>query len=112
LAGSNVTSASDTFSNATFYVPTTDATDRQAGFLLSNETASSDMTLTGWQFYGQVLLLVGSDGAWNSLFYAEATDTDGLWALNWNNTGKDSGAIPLAIKNNAPAVPHGTNAPQ
>ncbi len=111
MASSNATS-SGTFSNATFYVPTTGATDRQAGFLLANETASSDMTLTGWQFYGEVLLLVGSNGAWNSLFYAEATDTEGLWALNWNSTGKDSGAIPLAIRKNAPADSRGTNAAQ
>jgi hypothetical protein len=111
------TTPDNTSSNAAFYVPTTpnSATNtnsnRQAGFLLANETASSDLTVSGWRFYGQVLLLVGSDGAWNSLFYAEATGEDGLWALTWNSTSKDAGgAVPLAIRSTPPAVPDDENA--
>ncbi|KAK4040553.1 hypothetical protein C8A01DRAFT_35415 [Parachaetomium inaequale] len=118
IGGSSLTNTNDTtpddntFSNATFYVPTTtnnSATtnsNRQAGFLPANKTASSaDMTVAGWQFYGQALLLVGSDGAWNSLFYAEAPYEDGLWTLSWNSTSKDSGAVPLAIRSTPPAAP-------
>lgn len=105
-ATDNSTSASTSdLSNSTFYVPTAASASRQAGFLSTNATVPSDAVTSGWMFYGQVLVLVGDDGVWNTLFYAVAVDngTDGLWVLDWNNTAQDTAGVPLTIKDNGPS---------
>lgn len=59
-------------------------------------------------FYGQVALLVNSSGAWESEFYALATEMSGIWSLNWNYTGV-ADAIPLTLKTTPPSNNPSTN---
>lgn len=103
------TGPNSTFSNAVFFVPGPDSSSRQVGFLASNSTPTDDVT-SGFTFYGHVAILVDSAGAWQTLFYAIPTSSNGIWSLNWNTTDEDD-AIPVTLKDSAPPhIPPAANA--
>ena len=67
---------------------------------VSNTT--TDVVTSGFFWYGHVAFLSTSSGDFESLFFAETTDTDGLWKLMWNSTSTDGTIVPLILKDTAP----------
>jgi hypothetical protein len=57
---------------------------------------------SGFGWFGQMVILSASSGDLESLFFAQATGTDGLWALVWNSTATDD--VPLTLKNTPPST--------
>ncbi|KAH9995009.1 hypothetical protein F4779DRAFT_200642 [Xylariaceae sp. FL0662B] len=91
-----------TWSNLTFQIPGPTSSSHQVGF--TNSTPGSDMSDSGFVFYGQFLLHNNTDGSLESLWYALPSDYDGVWALNWNSTGDDTeGKVMLTLKATAPS---------
>ncbi|KAK6444933.1 hypothetical protein FP744_10001181 [Trichoderma asperellum] len=99
VANSNSTDDNGGFSNATFFVPGPNDSSPQAGFV--NGTPPATAISSGWTFYGQTLLLVGSSGQWEGLFSAEPTEQDDIFSLNWNQTSDT--AIPLSVRFTTPS---------
>ncbi|RYP34496.1 hypothetical protein DL767_004272 [Monosporascus sp. MG133] len=87
------------FESAVFAIPADDASSRQICFL-GNET-SNGATTSGFGFFGQLVFLEGSDGSLQTQFYAQPTDTEGIWALAWDNADAE-GAVPVAIRDTPP----------
>lgn len=97
--------ASPSWSDVTYYVPGPTSTAHQTGFANSNDTVDDDLSTSGFIFYGQVVLKQ-VDGNLTTLWYAAPTDTDGIWSLNWNETGDtSSGHVPVALKTRPPTEP-------
>ncbi|OCK92396.1 uncharacterized protein K441DRAFT_614615 [Cenococcum geophilum 1.58] len=101
IANPNTTTSSNaTWADASFYVPSPEASSHQVGF---TSNATSDQISSGFAFYGHVTFLVASSGGWEALFYAKPTASSGIWSLMWNQTGEtDSSAVPVALKDSAP----------
>ncbi|KAF1930627.1 uncharacterized protein M421DRAFT_418921 [Didymella exigua CBS 183.55] len=94
-------STAATWSNVTFYVPDTTATDKRIGFLSSN--ASTDGAVeTGFFFYGSTAVLIGSDGTLESSWYALKVG-DRTHQLYWNDTSL--GQVPVILRSIAPSSP-------
>ncbi|KAK7754408.1 hypothetical protein SLS62_003701 [Diatrype stigma] len=106
VANENATASGDAeaWSNLTFYVPGPTSTAHQVGF--TNTTGSSDISTTDFTFYGGVILHK-QDSKLLTLWYASPTDTDGIYTLNWNDTGDSStdGNIIVSLKAKAPTRP-------
>ncbi|RYP38380.1 hypothetical protein DL768_010790 [Monosporascus sp. mg162] len=96
---SNNSSSSPGFKSAIFSIPAENASFHQIYFL-RNETSDGETT-SGFGFFGQILFLEGSDGSLQTLFYAEPTDTEDIWALAWGDADAE-GAVPLTIKDSSP----------
>ncbi|RYP23817.1 hypothetical protein DL765_000894 [Monosporascus sp. GIB2] len=95
---SNNSSSFPGFESAVFGIPTDGASSRQISFL-GNETSKGEIT-SGFGFFSQVFLEVLA-GSLQTRFYAEPTDTEGIWALAWDDTDAE-GAIPVTGKDSSP----------
>ena len=84
-----------------FAVPATGSTG-QVSFV--SNTSSGDVVTSGFFFYGHVAMLSTSSGDLESVFFAQDTDTDGLWKLMWNVTATDDSIVPLTLKNTPPST--------
>jgi len=84
------------FQNATFGLPA--AGPVRFG---TNGTVKDGETTTGFGFMGHMVLNTASDGSLNSLFFAEPTETDNIWALVWNQ-GEDKDVVPVTLKDQPP----------
>lgn len=99
IANPNTTESSNaTWSQQRLAVPPA-ASNGQVSFV---SNTSSDVVTSGFFLYGHVLLLSTSSGDIQSLFGAQATDTDGVWKLVWNSTSTDGSIVPLTLKSTAP----------
>ncbi|RYP68373.1 hypothetical protein DL769_005527 [Monosporascus sp. CRB-8-3] len=92
-------SSSPVFESAVFGIPADSASSRQVSFL-RNETSNGETT-SGFGFFGTIVFLEGSDGSLQTLFYAEPTDTEGIWSLAWDDADTE-GAVPVTVKNSSP----------
>lgn len=77
-----------TWAGSELYVPVGDG---PVGFYqetqsVSNVTKVADIITTGFSFYGNTAM-VSIDGELESLWYAVATEVEGLWTVGWNATG-------------------------
>lgn len=90
------------WSNVTFFVPSSGASDKRVGFVSSNETASSDIITSGFVFYGSTASLIGSDGQLETMFYALQV-SERIHALYWNDTSL--GQTPVILRSIAPSNP-------
>ncbi|RYP04280.1 hypothetical protein DL764_004543 [Monosporascus ibericus] len=98
----NITSNNSSFpgfESAVFGIPPDGASSRQAIFL-GNDTSNGETT-SGFGFFGQIVFLEGSDASLQTEFYAEPTDTEGIWALTWDDADAE-GAVPVTVKDSAP----------
>ena len=95
------------------YIVPTNGSFEQVGFYNSSNGTSSLPTggvTTGFMLFGSSLSYVESDGTMEQQFWAQATDSDGIWKLMWNAGGEggltsDGFAItPVNIKSTAPLV--------
>ncbi|KAI1079055.1 hypothetical protein F5B20DRAFT_191317 [Whalleya microplaca] len=92
-----------TWSNLTFLIPGPTSSSHDVGF--TNSTPGSDMSASGFIFYGQFLLHQNTDGSLKSMWYALPTGTDRVWTLGWNSTGDDTeGKVTLTLKATAPSI--------
>jgi hypothetical protein len=93
----NATDNAD-FRNATMGLPTAGGPVTLAP---NGTSTGGDGSTTGFGFLGHVVLVTGVDGALTSLFAAEPTDTDQVWALVWDRA-TDASAVPVSLKDQAP----------
>lgn len=102
LASPNVTvGGNSTWSNATFFVPTSENSDRRVGFLNGNSTSANKIT-SGFRLYGSMAALVTDDGKLESLWTGLQVSAH-LHALYWNDTSL--GQIPITLTSVAPSNP-------
>ncbi|KAH8904104.1 hypothetical protein BR93DRAFT_985408 [Coniochaeta sp. PMI_546] len=96
-----VPSSSPSWSNLTLAIPSSSSSSH-AVTLVSSSNATSDVTTTGFTFYGRFLFILES-GAFESLFYALPTENQDVWSLNWNTTGDDTeGQVLVSLRNAKP----------
>ena len=100
VGNQNVTSDNPSFSDVTFYVPSSTSSSHEIGFI-ANSTAGSDVSTSGFTFYGGVCLHV-EDDTLATEWFASPTETDGVWALRWNETG--DGIVSVSLKTKAPTT--------
>ncbi|KAJ4393478.1 hypothetical protein N0V93_002690 [Gnomoniopsis smithogilvyi] len=85
-----------------FYIVTTSDAFEDCGFQGSNETAPSGASMTGFMKYGSQIIWSSGDD-YVSQFWAQETETDGLYKLKWNSAGVDrADSVPVTIKTAAP----------
>lgn len=85
-----------------YIIPTTDAFD-QVGFVGSNETAPTGAVTTGLTFFGTSVAYAASDSDYQMSFWAQPTNTTGVWALMWNSSGApEDDSVPVTLKSVAP----------
>lgn len=96
VSTSNSTSVGNFFIDTSTYAP--------AGFTSTNTTLSTNTTTTGFSLFGgQVVFVV--DSQYESQFWAQTTDTDGVWAVYWNaNATAEDNSVPIVVKTLAPSV--------
>ncbi|CAK7232346.1 hypothetical protein SBRCBS47491_008238 [Sporothrix bragantina] len=108
---STTNSSSSLTSGSTFYIvsdSTSDDSFAQAGFVSDASSAPTGATTTGFVTYGPfVMVLDDTDDSgketYVSEFWATETDTDGLWALMWNEDGSaQDNSVPVTLKTTAP----------
>ncbi|KAF9876782.1 hypothetical protein CkaCkLH20_05628 [Colletotrichum karsti] len=92
------------WSNVTFTVPGTSSSDHNVAFFDSNSTTTGRQT-SGFVFYGNFILVQNpDDSSLESLWYATASDIDGIYNLKWNQTGDDTdGKILLNLRRTPPS---------
>ncbi|KAH6871204.1 hypothetical protein B0T10DRAFT_568447 [Thelonectria olida] len=91
------------WSNKTFAVPSSSSSTHEVGFVNGTTNSSSFLT-DGFTFYGTFILVSGSNGELESLWYALPSDTDGIYALEWNSTSDSTdGKILLTLKRTPPS---------
>ncbi|USP73627.1 hypothetical protein yc1106_00901 [Curvularia clavata] len=101
LASPNVTAGGDSsWSNATFFVPTAQNSDRRIGFVDANSTTENKIT-SGFRLYGSLAALV-LDGRLETLWTGLQVGPH-VHALYWNDTSL--GQIPITLTNVAPSNP-------
>ncbi|CAJ2512546.1 Uu.00g055610.m01.CDS01 [Anthostomella pinea] len=102
----NVTDEETTpsWSNVTFYVPGPASSSHTVGF--TNSTPETNVSASGFIFYGQFALHENADGNLETLWYATPTEYDGVWSLDWNTTDDESEeAVLVTLKSTAPSKP-------
>jgi len=102
FASPNVTVRGEpAWSNATFFVPTTQNSDRRIGFIDGNATSENKVT-SGFRLYGSMAALLTADGKLESLWTGLQVGQH-VHALYWNDTSL--GQIPVTLTNVAPSNP-------
>ena len=100
-------SSTDTL-NATYsmYIVPTSGSFTQVGFTSSNSTLPTGAVTTGFSFFGTNVAYAASSSDYELQFWANATTTDGIYALYWNAVSTDvpSGAFPVTVKTTTPTV--------
>lgn len=85
-----------------FYIVTTSGAYKQAGFVEANSSLPSGAVKTGFMKYGAYVMYLDDD-TMLSEFWAQETNTTGLWALKWNVDGSSqTDSVPVALKTLAP----------
>jgi hypothetical protein len=82
---------------STFYIVPTDSAFESTGFV-TNSTAPTGAVTTGFGTFGNQLVYF-DNSTLLSQFWAETTDTDGVWAVKWNSasTSQDD-STPVTLK--------------
>ncbi|KAI1128950.1 hypothetical protein F5Y10DRAFT_291480 [Nemania abortiva] len=93
------------WSNKTFFVPSSTSTSRRVGF--TSRASEPDTDTAGFVFYGATALHQGADNTLHSLFYAVPTPVKKIWALQWNVTKGDgnNGQVAVSLRVTPPAQP-------
>ncbi|KAF2760123.1 hypothetical protein EJ05DRAFT_474030 [Pseudovirgaria hyperparasitica] len=91
-------------SQAHFYIDTTTPSSfGDVGF--TSSSTNSTQNITGFGLYGAWAFHVGSADDIQMDWYVEETDTEGTWAIKWNNVGSPvSSGVPVALRTQAPGV--------
>jgi hypothetical protein len=63
---------------------------------------STGRSNTGFTFYGTVAFHTAADGSFESFWLAKP-DSDGLWSLQWNETGDVDSGLPVTLKSTPPS---------
>ena len=101
-----MTSTSSTFSSSpSLYIVPSSSSFAQAGFISSNSSTPSGAVTTGFTFFGTDVAYAPSSSSYEMQFWAQATNTTGVWALMWNQNGTlEDNSTPVTVKSIAPAM--------
>ncbi|KAL7627708.1 hypothetical protein AAE478_001902 [Parahypoxylon ruwenzoriense] len=109
LGSPNSTSTSNapSWSNLTFVVPAADSSSHDVEF--TSSTPGTNVSASGFTFYGQFLFHKKNDGNLESMWYALPSEQEGVWTLGWNTTGDDTeGKVLLSLRAVAPSKTTGS----
>lgn len=82
----------------TFFIDTSADSTAQSGFMASN-TTSTEIAITDFRLFGSDLYWEAADGTLLANFWATETETDGIWALMWDQPNNVlSRGTPVVIK--------------
>jgi hypothetical protein len=96
-------SSSPSWSNLTFAVPGPNSSSHQVSFVNAS-TNNTNLITSGFTFYGNFLLVATSNSSTESLWYANPSGMDGIYALKWNATASgDNEAVPLTLRKTPPS---------
>lgn len=89
----------------TFYIVPDSSTYDSAGFVQNNQTTNvTDAVTTGLALFGGQVIFI-DDSVYKAQFWAQTTDTAGVWSLKWNSDGSSQvDSTPVVIKTIAPAT--------
>lgn len=91
----NTNSSTD---SATFYIVASTGAFDSVGFKRPNETAPTGAMMKGFFKYGTQIMW-SNDGTYESKFWAQTTDVEGLYKLVWNSDNVDkTDSVPVTIK--------------
>ncbi|GAM34490.1 hypothetical protein TCE0_015r02103 [Talaromyces pinophilus] len=98
----NVTGNFSTTAEREFYIVTTSGAYEQVGFVEANSSLPSGAVKTGFMTYGAYIMYL-DNSTMLSEFWAQATNTTGVWALKWNEDGLSrTDSVPVSLKTMAP----------
>lgn len=89
------------------YIVPTSGSFEQVGFLSNDDNSSSTVptnaTTTGFTWYGTSVCYAASSSNYELNFWANATNTTGIFSVHWNSEGTAQGsAFPISIKSTFP----------
>jgi hypothetical protein len=101
-----VTGNFSTTTEREFYIVNTSGAYEQAGFVEANSSLPSGAVKTGFMTYGAYIMYLDNN-TMLSEFWAETTNTIGVWALKWNEDGSSrTDSVPVSLKTMAPTSPN------
>ncbi|KAK7425304.1 hypothetical protein QQZ08_008201 [Neonectria magnoliae] len=93
-----------TWSNLTFSVPAASSSSHAVALVDPSKNSTSNLITSNFGFYGTFIYVTGTGGEMETLWYAVATDTDGIYELRWNTTGDEGkDLILLTLKSSPPS---------
>lgn len=94
----NVSISTNSSDVASFYIVATDGAFDPAGFQRHNETAPTGASMKGFFKFGSQIMWA-NNGSYESKFWAQSTDVDGLYKLVWNSNNVDkTDSVPVTVK--------------
>lgn len=107
LASTNSTGKGSGLDKALFYVPTPKASSGKIGFLAKGAN-NTDAITDGFELMGKIAMHEDKDtGDLQTNFYAQATDTAGVWALLWNtNSTVDKKGTAVQMRTDQASTPN------
>ncbi|KUJ11842.1 uncharacterized protein LY89DRAFT_738487 [Mollisia scopiformis] len=87
------------------YIVPTDGSFTQVGFASSNSSSlPTGAVTTGFSFFGTNVAYVESSSNYDMMFWGNATTTDGIFALYWNDGSDDApnGSFAVTVKTTPP----------
>ncbi|KAF4765683.1 hypothetical protein HAV15_003369 [Penicillium sp. str.  len=94
------TSGNDSWSDQMLYIPDSSSSSHQMGFTSKN---MSNVTTTGFIFYGNWVMVKSDSGEISSSFYVrENSKGEGIYSLLWN-VSDEATAIPVSLRSTKPS---------
>lgn len=84
--------------SASFYIVASEGAFDPTGFKRPNDTAPTGAMMKGFFKYGSQIMWA-NDSAYESKFWAQTTEVDGLYKLVWNsNNVEKEDSVPVTVK--------------
>ncbi|KAJ5413086.1 hypothetical protein N7465_005391 [Penicillium sp. CMV-2018d] len=94
------TSGNSSWSDQMLYIPSSSSSSHQMGFTSKN---MSNVTTTGFIFYGNWMMVESDSGEISSSFYVrENSQGEGIYSLLWN-VSDETTAIPVSLRSVKPS---------
>ncbi|KAL4746117.1 hypothetical protein BDW72DRAFT_207630 [Aspergillus terricola var. indicus] len=99
----NATSSDPPFSNALLYIPDSESTSHEIGFVNDTNSAPAKKLINRFVWYGHFLLVENDAGEFTSSFSVKESASVGEYSLLWNVTGSDEDVITISLRSIAPS---------
>ncbi|KAL4816957.1 hypothetical protein BDW67DRAFT_184412 [Aspergillus spinulosporus] len=100
----NATSSDPPFSNALLYIPESESTSHEIGFVNDTDSAPANKLINRFVWYGHFLLVRNDEGELTSLFSVKKRTSEGEYTLLWNVTDSDEDVITISMRSIAPSA--------
>ncbi|KAL4733277.1 hypothetical protein BDV11DRAFT_175848 [Aspergillus similis] len=104
IGNPNATSSDPPFSNTILYIPDSESTSHEIGFVNDTDSAPANKLINRFIWYGHFLLVENDEGELTSLFSVKESASEGEYSLLWNVTDSDEDVITVSMRSIAPST--------